>query len=317
MRTFVSALAVILTLLLTAFAVPAAWTERNIVREDGFVQLAGQLGKDPVFQASLAGIAVSNLEASLDLPAPAEELGASLLQDAAQRMSTWPEYPQAWNETIRRSHRLNFAEDAAGPRPAPSSEGSGAGNASGGTGAAIAESSLVLDLGPFVRLLGDKLGAATGIQLDVPDTAVVGVGGLAQRQMVDRIAAYAPLWLPAAIGAAMSLALALLAARRRSLVLLWTGLGLFGLAGLVKAGATLFGGFVGTRLSDSTMASLFVHDLTDVSVASLAAWTDPLAFLGAVMFLAGVPGLILWQRRRARRAPRRPGAASAPGSMEG
>ena len=46
MRTFVSAVAGILGLLLSAVAVPAIWVERNVVQEDGFVELSGPLGQD-------------------------------------------------------------------------------------------------------------------------------------------------------------------------------------------------------------------------------------------------------------------------------
>jgi hypothetical protein len=294
LRTFVSALAVILALLLTGFAVPAAWTERNIVREDGFVQLTDRLGKDPVFQARLAGIAVNNLEAQLELPAPAEELGASLLKDAAQNMSGWPEYPQAWNETVRRSHRLNFAEPSASPA-APA-----AGQA---TPDAAAETSLVLDLGPFVSLLGEKLRSATGVDLSVPDTAVVAIGGPSQRQAVDRLTAYAPMWWPAGLGAVMALALAVLAARRRSVVLLCTGIGLAVLAGVLQAGTVLFAGVAGAGLGDSAMGALFARELIAASVAGFAPWIGTTAMCGGALFLAGVLGLALRRRKEPDPAP--------------
>ncbi|WP_162943796.1 hypothetical protein [Arthrobacter celericrescens] len=298
MRTFVSALAVILALLLTGFAVPAAWTERNIVREDGFVQLTDRLGKDPAFQARLAGIAVSNIEAGLELPAPAEELGASLLNDAAQHMSSWPEYPQAWNETVRRSHRLNFAG------PAASSAGGSTQPGDPASGESAAETSLVLDLGPLVQLLGDKLRAATGVQLTVPDTAVVSLGGPSQRQAVDRVAAYAPMWWPAGIGAAMALALAVLTARRRSAVLVCAGIGLAVLAGVWQASAVLFGGLASAGLGESAMGSLFARELIASSIAGFAPWVAATALGGGAVFLAGVVGLVLRRRRSIRPAAR-------------
>ncbi|WP_115790441.1 hypothetical protein [Arthrobacter silvisoli] len=298
MRTFVSALAVILALLLTGFAVPAAWTEHNIVREDGFVQLADRLGKDPAFQARLAGIAVSNVEAGLELPAPTEELGASLLKDAAKHMSSWPEYPKAWNETVRRSHRLNFAGPAAS-----SADGS---TQSGGTasGDSSAEASLVLDLGPLMHLLGDKLRAATGVQLTVPDTAVVGIGGPSQRQVVDRVSTYAPMWWPAGIGAAMALALAVLAARRRSAVLVCAGIGLAVLAGIWQASAVLFGGVASAGLGESAMGSLFARELIASSIDGFAPWVTTTALSGGALFLAGILGLVVRRRRNAPAAVR-------------
>lgn len=298
MRTFVSAMAVILALLLTAFAVPAAWTDGNVVSEDGFVRLTDPLGKDPVFQARLAAVAVSNLEASLDLPAPAEELGARLLQDAARNMSSWPEYPEAWNDTVRRSHRLNFAQSAAaspaspGPSPVAPAE-SAAGDPAAG-------SSLVLDLGPMVNLLGERLRAATGVQLSLPDAAVVDIGGPSQRQVADRLGAFAPLWWPATLGAGLALGLALLAARRRSLVLLCTGIGLAILAGLWQASSVLAGGVADAGLGESAMGALFARELVAASLAGFAPWIAATAVAGGSMFLVGVLGMVL--RRRNRRA---------------
>ena len=308
MRTFVSALAVILALLLTGFAVPAAWTERNIVQEDGFVQLTDRLGKDPAFQARLAGIAVNNIEAALELPAPAEELGASLLQDAARNMSSWPEYPHAWNETVRRSHRLNFADPAGDPAshsapPAGQASDQSTAQATDQPTPGAAGTSLVLDLGPFVNLLKDKLQAATGVQLTVPDTAVVAIGGPSQRQVVDRLAAFAPMWWPAALGAVMALALAVLAARRRSAVLLCTGIGLAVLAGVWQASTVLFSGLAGAGLGESAMGALFARELIEASAAGFAPWIGATAVAGGVLFLMGLLGLVLLGRRKPRTAP--------------
>ncbi len=293
LRNFVSALAVILALLLTGFAVPAAWTERNIVREDGFVQLTDRLGKDPAFQARLAGIAVSTLETGLDVPAPAKELGASLLKDAAQHMSSWPEYPQAWNETVRRSHRLNFAG------PAASSADGSAQSAHPASLDAASRTSLVLDLGPFVHLLADKLRTATGLQLAVSDKAVVSIGGPSQRQVVDKLAAYAPMWWLAGLGAVMALALAVLAARRRSAVLLCTGIGLAVLAGVWQASTVLFSGLAGPGLGESAMGALFARELIAASITGFAPWIGATAWTGAAVFVAGLMGLVLRRRKRA------------------
>ena len=46
-RTFVSAVAVLIGLVLAAVAVPAMWVDRNIVQEDGFVAFTAPLGQGP------------------------------------------------------------------------------------------------------------------------------------------------------------------------------------------------------------------------------------------------------------------------------
>ena len=64
MRTFVSAVATVLGVLLAAVAVPAIWLDRNLVQEDGFVELAAPLGKNPEFQQQLATAAVGTIDTS-------------------------------------------------------------------------------------------------------------------------------------------------------------------------------------------------------------------------------------------------------------
>ena len=63
LRTFVSAAAVLIGLLMAAVAVPAMWVDQNIVQEEGFVALTAPLGKDPAFQQRLATAAVDGLAA--------------------------------------------------------------------------------------------------------------------------------------------------------------------------------------------------------------------------------------------------------------
>jgi hypothetical protein len=62
LRTFVSAVAAILGLLLSAVAVPAIWADRNLVQEDGFVALAAPLGNDTEFQQRLALATVGTID---------------------------------------------------------------------------------------------------------------------------------------------------------------------------------------------------------------------------------------------------------------
>ncbi|MFP3835698.1 hypothetical protein, partial [Chryseobacterium sp. SIMBA_028] len=88
LRTFVSALGVVVALLLTAVAVPAAWVDENIVKEDGFVRLAGSLGSDSDFQSRLATAAVGSFESSVNLPEPVRSLAAGVLKSATAGMQS-------------------------------------------------------------------------------------------------------------------------------------------------------------------------------------------------------------------------------------
>ncbi|MDQ4046487.1 MAG: hypothetical protein M3127_03855, partial [Actinomycetota bacterium] len=149
MRSFVSALAVVIGLLLSAVAVPAIWVDRNVVQEEGFVDLAAPLGKDPVFQQRLAAAAVSGIDAGGAIPEPVAGIVRPLLESAAASLSGLPGYPAAWEETLRKSHRLNFA----------------AGTASSEAGPAT---TVTLDVAPLVALVTTQISERAGVPLEAP-----------------------------------------------------------------------------------------------------------------------------------------------------
>lgn len=283
LRTFVSALGVILALLLIAVAVPAAWVDQNIVKEEGFVRIAGGLGNDPDFQSRLAAAAVGTFESSVDLPGPIQSLAADALRNAATGMQSWSDYPAAWEETVRNSHRLNFGA------PAQTEE-------------AATTTALVLDIGPLVRLIRDHFAEATRIRLDVPTESLVSLGEPSHRQLVERVAASAPLWWIAAAGALLASLLALVAARRRSLVLVFLGLGGLALAALWTAGADLAGGIVGNLASANGVAELFKQEFLTAARTGFGQWTLIAAVVSGVVLVVGVIGSVVSGRRGSRSA---------------
>jgi hypothetical protein len=283
LRTFVSALGVILALLLTAVAVPAAWVDQNIVKEEGFARIAGGLGHDPDFQSRLATAAVGTFESSVDLPGPIQSLAADALRNATTGMQSWSDYPAAWEETVRNSHRLNFGA-------APSAEESAASTA------------LVLDIGPLVRLIRDHFAEATRIRLDVPAQSLVSLGEPSHRQLVERVATFAPLWWIAAAGALVAALMALVAARRRSLVVIFLGLGGLALAALWAAGADLAGGMIGNLASANGVAELFKQEFLTAARTGFGQWTLIAAVASGVVFVVGVISSVVSGRQRSRSA---------------
>ena len=283
LRTFVSALGVILAVLLAGVAVPAAWVDQNIVKEEGFVAIAGSLGSDPEFQSRLAAAAVGTFESSVDLPGPVQSLAADALRNAATGMQSWSDYPQAWEETVRNSHRLNFGTAT----PAEES---------------AASTALVLDIGPLVRLIRDHFAEATRIRLDVPAESLVSLGEPSHRQLVERVAAFAPLWWIAAAGALVSALLALAAARRRSLALVFLGLGGLTLAALWTAGADLAGGMIGSLASANGVAELFKNEFLTAARNGFGQWVSIAAVVSGAVLVVGVIAAMVSGRRGSRSA---------------
>lgn len=283
MRTFVSAVVVILGVVLSAVAVPAIWLDRNIVQEDGFVVLAGPLGKDEAFQHRLAAAAVGTIDTGA-VPEALAGLVQPVLEAAASTLAALPGYQAAWEETLRKSHRLSFAD----PRTLPPE--------------ADSTTSLTLDVAPLVALGVQEISKTSGLPLDAPDQTLINIGQPNQRQLIERVSAYAPMGYILAIAAGIAFALALVAARRRWSVVFSAGVAALLLAGLWTAGSQLAGDAVLGAASGNEVADMFKNEF--VAAASSNFRTSILATAvagGALLVAAAVIRIASPGRRRATR----------------
>jgi hypothetical protein len=267
-RTFVSALATLLAILLAAVAVPAIWLDRNIVQEQGFVELAAPLGADSGFQQGLAAAAVGTIDTSA-VPGFLADLVRPALEDAAARIAGLPGYPAAWEETLRRSHRLSFA--------APETEA-----------ADTASASLTLDVAPLVALGAEEISRTTRLPLDPPDQTRINVGQPEQKEWTERLSTYAPAGYLLAGGAVVALLLALVAARRRWTVLAGAGLGALVLAAVWTVGWQLGSAAVLARDSGNEIANMFRDRFVAAAAADFQGWTLAAAITGGVLLLVGI-----------------------------
>ncbi|MCO4250860.1 hypothetical protein [Pseudarthrobacter raffinosi] len=280
MRTFVSAIAVVVGVLLSALAVPAIWLDRNVVQEDGFVALAAPLGQDAEFQQRLAAAAVGTIDTGA-IPDALAGLVTPVLEAAASSLTALPGYPAAWEETLRKSHRLSFAAPASAPAEPDS------------------PSSLTLDVAPLVALATKELARTTGLPLTAPEQTLVNVGEPEQRQMVERASAYAPLGYSLAIGAGIAFALALVSARRRWTVILAVGLGALALGGLWAAGSQVARDAVVGTASGNGLSDMFKDAFVAAASSSFQSWVGGAAITGAVLVAAAVVIRIASPGRRA------------------
>jgi hypothetical protein len=269
LRTFVSAIAVVLGVLLSALAVPAIWLDRNVVQEDGFVALAAPLGKDPEFQQRLAAAAVGTIDTGA-IPDALAGLVRPVLEAAAGSLTALPGYPAAWEETLRKSHRLSFAAPASVPAEPDS------------------PSSLTLDVAPLVTLATEELARTTGLPLTAPGQTLVNVGEPEQRQLVERVSAYAPLGYSLAIGAGFAFALALVSARRRWSVVFAAGLAALVLAGLWSAGSQLARDAVVGTASGNGLSDMFKDAFVAAASSSFQSWVGGAAITGGVLVAAAL-----------------------------
>ncbi|MCQ6271515.1 hypothetical protein M8J71_13605 [Pseudarthrobacter sp. R1] len=280
MRTFVSAAATVLAVLLAAVAVPAIWLDRSIVQEQGFVELAAPLGRNPEFQQGLAAAAIGTIDTSA-VPGFLSDLVRPVLENAAASLTGLPGYPAAWEETLRKSHRLSFAgTDANNPE-------------------AASASSLTLDVAPLVALGSEEISRATRLPLDPPEQTLINVGQPEHKEWTERLRTFAPAGYLLAGGSAVALLLALVAARRRWTVLVAAGVGALLLAALWTLGAQAGSAAVLATDSGNEVANMFRNEFVAAASADFQTWTLAAAITGGVLVLVGiVAGLI--PRKRAR-----------------
>jgi hypothetical protein len=282
-RSFVSAAATVLAVLLAAVAVPAIWLDRNIVQEQGFVELAAPLGRDPGFQQQLATAAVATIDTSA-VPGFLEDLVQPVLEDAASALTALPEYPAAWEETLRKSHRLSFA--------GPATDDGGSAPAS----------SLTLDVAPLVTLGAVEISRTTGLPLDPPDQTLINVGQPEHKEWTERLTTYAPAGYLLAGGSAIALLLALVAANRRWSVVAWAGAGALVLAAVWALGSGIASAAVVSADSGNEVANTFRDEFVAAAAADFGGWTLAAAVGGGALLLLGLAaGLATRKRARASR----------------
>ena len=192
-----------------------------------------------------------------------------------------PGYPDAWTETLRKSHRLNFADPATLP-----AEADGA-------------TSLTLDLAPLVGLVAKQVADATTLPLEAPDQLLIAIGQPEHRQVLDRVAAFAPMGYAVAVGALIAFALAFVAARRRWTVLAGIGLGTMVLAGAWKLAADAVAAAVTGTSSGNEVAEIFKSEFVGAASSSFGQWILAAAVVGGVLLAAGLVLRVVGVRRRA------------------
>lgn len=196
-------------------------------------------------------------------------------------MTGLPGYPAAWEETLRRSHRLSFADPAKDSQPGASA------------------SSLTLDVAPLVTLGSEEISRATRLPLDPPKQTLINIGRPAQREWTERLATYAPMGYVLAIGSVVAFLLAFVAARRRWTVLLAAGFGGLALAGLWGIGLQLGSARAQATDTGNAVANMFRDEFLAAAGADFQTWITTTAAAGAALAAAGIVTLFA-SRKRAR-----------------
>ena len=263
MRTVLSALSVLLAVVLTAVAVPALWLDRNLVDESGFVQLLSPMSTDKQLQSSL----VSNLETAVlsdsGIPAVLRPVAEQAVKGLATSLVSDPGFPQAWSDTLRASHQLNFSPDKA------------------------SANAFELELSPMAALMSRRLGSSLNVNIPPPPSLQVQVGTAQQRSWLTGAQNLAALALPLSLGAVLAFVLGLLFARRRGVALAWAGIGLLLIAALYQGAVGLVPSAGSAQGSTGSMSSTFGARAAELAASNFETWILAVAIGGAVLLVLG------------------------------
>jgi hypothetical protein len=207
-----------------------------------------------------------------------------VLEAAAGSLTGLPGYPAAWEETLRKSHRLSFAEPGSLPPEASDS------------------TSLTLDVAPLLGLLTQQVSEATGVPLNPPGQTLINIGQSGHRELTANLTAYAPMGYALAAGSGLAFILALVVARRRWLIFLVAGVGGLFLAALWKLGSDFASGAASAMPSGNAVAEVFQRELVNASAASFGQWINASFWTAGFLLLAGIV-LAIFQGRRAGSRP--------------
>ena len=243
--------------------------------EAGFVELAGPLGSDEEFQGSLTAMLSSQAAASVDLPPVLNALAVEVINSAVRAIYTDPGYPEAWSQTLQRSHALTF-------KAAENSEVAG---------------DVQLDIAPLVGLVAAKVSADVGVDVPTPEEVAVSMD---QPQMARALPLAATLgtWSGAMVLiSAGLLVLGVVVARRRSLTVIAGGVGLALVALLWVLASSLAETFLSGLATGPESATVIGSKLAQLSVDSWQGGITATFILAAAVAVAGVASLVVARTR--------------------
>lgn len=272
MRTFGSAVLVLIALLLTGAAVSSAWLAQNAVSAQGFAQLAQPLGEDESFQAELSSAVASQASTAVTdgLPEGLASLVAPVVERVVSGFQEAPGYPEAWTQTLARSHAATF--DSGTP---------------------------TLDLGPLLNLVSAQVSGELGTEPADAGERLLTVSGQDRSGELENVVRLADSWPLFAAAAALAALLGLLIARRRSTTFALIGAGAAVVAGVLWLASGAAGRIVEGQTPANPVASTFIDGLIPLAQSSFQSWLLVLLIAGAVAFVLGLVFRLVAGSRRA------------------
>lgn len=264
MRGFTAFVAGLLAIVAFAVVLPLSWLAVEIADEDGYVELSRGILDDADTRTAVVEAVVDELdgrtrERLVEVGIP-ETLIDQTLQEVAgfvgQGLAA-DAVVDAWGESQRQAHREMFQSDGQ-------------------------DRGFVVDLAPLVSAVATE----AGVDLDVPATLPVESDEPEARRAVSIVAASPQLAVGAGVVTLVGAAVALAAARRRGVALVWLGAGALAVTGVLYVAARVLASADPSAGTDAGTRVGLV--LLDVARASFDGLLERAAIGGGVVLLLGV-----------------------------
>lgn len=211
MRGFGAFLAGLVAVVAFAVALPLSWLAVQIADEDGYVELSRGILDDTDTRTAVVEAVVDELDGRtrdrlVDLGVPAGLIDRTLQEVAGfvgQGLAS-DVVVDAWGDSQRQAHQEMFRGDGQ-------------------------DSGFVVDLAPLVAAVATE----AGVELDVPESLPVESDEPEARRAVSTVAASPRLAVGAAVVTLVGAAIAIAAARRRGVALVWLGAGALAVTGVL------------------------------------------------------------------------------------
>ncbi|MCK5891587.1 hypothetical protein [Aeromicrobium sp.] len=264
MRGFTAFVAGLLAVVAFAVVLPLSWLAVEIADEDGYVELSRGILDDADTRTAVVEAVVDELdgrtrERLVEVGIP-ETLIDQTLQEVAgfvgQGLAA-DAVVDAWGESQRQAHREMFQGDGQ-------------------------DRGFVVDLAPLVSAVATE----AGVDLDVPATLPVESDEPEARRAVSVVAASPQLAVGAGVVTLVGAVVALAAARRRGVALVWLGAGALAVTGVLYVAARALTSADPSAGTDAGTRVGLV--LLDVARASFDGLLERAAIGGGVVLLLGV-----------------------------
>ncbi len=269
MRSLTAFLAGVVAVVALAAGLPAAWTAQHLADEDGFASLARDVTRTEAVRSSAADLVADRLEERAGLPPQLAEAGRRLLEQEADRVLSARGVARAWQETLRRTHAALLADPPPGSGTVP----------------------VPLDVAPLAALVAQR---SDGL-VEAPDRLVVELSPGPSARTLRAVEASPRVATVALAVAVLGALVALLAARRTSVALLWLGLGTL-LAAAADAGLVRLVRDRAVADAGGAAQGSLVRALLDVGVTSADRWFVWAALAAGVTVVLGVVGVVVGRR---------------------